>query len=63
MGKNAKLRKRKGVYLQQMTVYVEPMTIMALEEYQLRYRQRTGDKIELSEVVRQAIRKFLDEQA
>jgi hypothetical protein len=52
-------RKRKGKYRQPMTIYLEPEDVRALNRYQFEYADRTGESIEKSEVVRQALRAWL----
>ena len=54
-----RFRKRKGIELEQVTVYLEPSDVEAMTIYQLQHYQKTRQKIERSEIVRQALRAFL----
>jgi len=53
-------RKRKGIKLEQVTVYLEPTDVVALSRYQDDHYLKEGKRIEKSEVVRQALRKYLE---
>ena len=55
----ALFRKRKGRYLQPVTIYLEPEDVRALNRYQFEHTDRTGESIDKSEVVRQALRAWL----
>ncbi len=55
-------RKRKGIELDRLTIYLEPSDVEAMRLYQLQHYQRTRQKIEQSEIARQAIRAWIASQ-
>jgi hypothetical protein len=55
-------RKRKGIELDRLTIYLEPSDVEAMRLYQLRHYQRTREKLEQSEIARQAIRAWIAAQ-
>jgi hypothetical protein len=61
--KSLRWRKRKKVQLEQVTVYLEPSDVEAMTIYQLQHYQKTRQKIERSEIVRQALRAWLSQSS